>query len=178
MKRFKTLLLAAGAIVVLVVLVIALVAATFDPNKYKPEIAAAVKDKTGRTLAIEGNLALTFFPSIGIAVGKTSLSEPNGSGIFARFDEAKMSLALLPLFSRQVVIDRVTLSGLTADLVKRKDGTTNFDDLLNAPGRAGAVKREPKPAPQREAMRLDIAGIEIRSSAPGRIQQVIEIGLT
>src|SRR5437879_3716339 len=167
MKRFKTLLLAAGAIVVLVVLVIALAAATFDPNKYKPEIAAAVKDKTGRTLAIEGNLALTFFPSIGIAVGKTSLSEPNGSGIFARFDEAKMSLALLPLFSRQVVIDRVTLLGLTADLVKRKDGKTNFDDLLNAPGRAGAVKREPKPVPQREAMRLENAGIEIRSSAIG-----------
>src|SRR5437879_2312055 len=167
MKRFKTLLLAAGAIVVLVVLVIALVAATFDPNKYKPEIAAAVKDKTGRTLAIEGNLALTFFPSIGIAVGKTSLSEPNGSGIFARFDEAKASLALLPLFSRQVVIDRVTLSGLTADLVKRQDGKTNFDDLLNAPGRAGAVRREPKPAPRREAMRLDVAGIDIRSSAIG-----------
>ncbi len=165
MKIFKTLLLAAVGIVVLIVLVIAIVAATFDPNKYKPEIAAAVKDKTGRTLAIEGNLGLSFFPSIGIAVGKTSLSEPNGNGIFARFDEAKVSLALLPLFSRQVVIDRVTLSGLTADLVKRKDGRTNFDDLLNAPGRAGAVKAQPKPAPQREAMHLDIAGIDIRSSA-------------
>src|SRR5882672_1479403 len=165
MKIFKTLLLAAVGIVVLIVLVIAIVAATFDPNKYKPEIAAAVKDKTGRTLAIEGNFALTFFPSIGIAVGKTSLSEPNGGGIFARFDEAKVSVALLPLFSRQVVIDRVTLSGLTADLVKRKDGKTNFDDLLNAPGRAGAVKAQPKPAPQREALHLDIAGIDIRSSA-------------
>jgi len=165
MKIFKTLLLAAVGIVALIALVIAIVAATFDPNKYKPEIAAAVKDKTGRTLAIEGNFALTFFPSIGIAVGKTSLSEPNGGGIFARFDEAKASLALLPLFSRQVVIDRVTLSGLTADLVKRKDGRTNFDDLLNAPGRAGAVKAQPKPSPQREAMHLDIAGIDIRSSA-------------
>src|SRR6266705_2297875 len=167
MKIFKTLMLTAVGIVVLIVLVIAIVAATFDPNKYKPEIAAAVKDKTGRTLAIEGNFALTFFPSIGIAVGKTSLSGPNGSGIFARFDEAKASLALLPLFSRQVVIDRVTLSGLTADLVKRQDGKTNFDDLLNAPGRAGAVRREPKPAPRREAMHLDVAGIDIRSSAIG-----------
>ena len=165
MKVLKTLLFVAGGIVALIVVVIVIVAATFDPNKYKPEIAAAVKDKTGRTLAIEGNFALTFFPSIGIAVGKTSLSEPAGSGIFARFDEAKVSLALLPLFSRQVVIDRVTLSGLTADLVKRKDGKTNFDDLLNAPGRAGAVEAQPKPAPQREAMHLDIAGIDIRSSA-------------
>jgi AsmA protein len=169
LKVLKTLLLVAGGLVALVVLVIAIVAATFDPNKHKPEIAAAVKDKTGRTLAIEGNLALTFFPSIGIAVGKTSLSEPNGRGIFARFNDARMSLALLPLFSRQVVVNRVTLSGLTADLVKRKDGRTNFDDLLNAPERAGGVKAQPqpKPAPQREAMHLDVAGIEIRSSAIG-----------
>jgi len=167
LKTLKTFLLVAGGLVALVVLVIAIVAATFDPNKHKPEIAAAVKDRTGRTLAIEGNLALTFFPSIGIAVGKTSLSEPDGRGIFARFDDARMSLALLPLFSRQVVINRVTLSGLTADLVKRKDGKTNFDDLLNAPERAAAAKREPKPAPRREAMHLDIAGIEIRSSAIG-----------
>ena len=159
MKILKPLLLAGVGVVVLIVIVIAIVAATFDPNKHKPEIAAAVKDKTGRTLAIEGNLALTFFPSIGIAAGKTSLSEPQGGGIFARFDEAKVSLALLPLFSRQVVIDRVTLSGLTADLVKRKDGKTNFDDLLNAPGSAGPAKRGPKATPQREAMQLDIAGI-------------------
>ena len=165
MKVLKALLLVAGGIVALIVLAIALVAATFDPNKYKPEIAAAVKDRTGRTLAIEGNLALTFFPSIGIAAGKTSLSEPDGSRVFARFDEAKMSLALLPLFSRQVVIDRVTLSGLAADLVKRKDGKTNFDDLLNAREHAGAGK--PRPAPRQDAMRLDIAGIEIRSSAIG-----------
>jgi AsmA protein len=165
MKVLKILLLAAGGIVALIVLVIAIVAAAFDPNKYKPELAAAVKDRTGRTLAIEGNLALTFFPSIGIAAGKTSLSEPDGSRIFARFDEAKMSLALLPLFSRQVVIDRVTLSGLTVDLVKRKDGKTNFEDLLKARERAGAVK--PQPAPRQEGMHLDIAGIEIRSSSVG-----------
>ena len=45
MKIFKTPLLAAVGIVVLIVLVIAIVAATFDPNKYKPEIAAAVRTK-------------------------------------------------------------------------------------------------------------------------------------
>jgi len=165
MKVFKTLLLAVVGIVVLIVLAIAIVVATFDPNKYKPEIAAAVKDKTGRTLAIEGNLGLTVFPSIGISLGKASLSEPNSSRIFAGVEQARISLALWPLVSRQVVVDRVILSGLAADLVKRKDGKTNFDDLLNARERAGAVK--PQPPPQRDAMHLDIAGIEIRSSAIG-----------
>src|SRR5256885_17221291 len=101
MKIFKALLLAVGGVVVLIVLVIAIVAATFDPNKYKPEIVAAVKDKTGRTLAIEGNLGLSFFPGIGIAVGKASLSEPNSSRIFARVEQAKIALALWPLLSKR-----------------------------------------------------------------------------
>src|SRR5216683_3745166 len=166
MKIFKTLLLAAGGIVVLIVLVIAIVAATFDPNKYKPEIVAAVKDRTGRALAIEGNLGLSFFPSIGIAVGRVSLSEPGSSRIFARVEQAKISLALWPLLSKQVVVDRVTLSGLALDLEQSKGGKTNFEDLAGAAGSTPpAVGR--KAAPQRGAMRLDIAGIEIRSSAIG-----------
>src|SRR5882762_8968525 len=163
MKAPKTLLFAAGGIVALIVVVIAIVAATFDPNKYKPEIVTAVKDKTGRTLAIEGNLGLSFFPSIGIAVGRVSLSEPNSNRIFARVEQAKVSLALWPLLSKQVVVDRVTLSGLTLDLVQHKGGKTNFEDLAGTAGDAPAAGR--KAAPQRGAMRLDIAGIELRSSA-------------
>src|SRR6266705_6787938 len=163
MKVFKTLLLAAGGIVVLIALVIAIVAATFDPNKYKPEIVAAVKDKTGRTLAIEGNLGLSFFPSIGIAVGRVSLSEPDSSRIFARVEQAKISLALWPLLSKRVVVDRVTLSGLALDLVQGKGGKTNFGDLAGSTPPAAW----PKAAPRQGAMRLDIAGIDIRSSTIG-----------
>jgi AsmA protein len=166
MKVFKTLLLAVGGIVVLIVLVIAIVAATFDPNKYKPELAAAVKDQTGRTLAIEGNLSLTVFPSLGVSVGKASLSEPNSSRIFARIEQAKISLALWPLLSKQVVVDRVTLSGLALDLVQRKGGKTNFEDLAGTAGDTQPAAG-PKAAPRRGAMRLDIAGIDIRSSAIG-----------
>ena len=167
-KTLKYLLIAAGVVVALAVLVVVFVVLTFDPNKYKPEIAALVKDKTGRTLAIEGNLRLSFFPSIGVAVGKTSLSEPNSKKVFAKLDEAKVSLALIPLFSRQVVVDRITLSGLAVDLVKRKDGRTNFDDLMGAGAPSGRAGPAPsRPAPQKERARLDIAGVEIRSSTFG-----------
>ncbi len=166
MKALKYLLIAAGGLVMLVVLIIAFVATTFDPNKYKPEIAALVKDKTGRTLTMEGKISLSFFPSIGVVVGKTSLSEPNGAKIFAKLDEARLSLALMPLFSRRVVVDRVMLSGLNVDLVRHKSGKTNFGDLAGAeapPAHAAASKA----APRGEAMSFDVAGIEIRSSTIG-----------
>jgi AsmA protein len=164
MKALKYLLIAAAGIAALIVLALVVLVATFDPNKYKLQLAAAVLDKTGRTLAIQGNLGLSVFPSIGIASGKMSLSERNSGKIFARFDEAKLSLALIPLLSRQIVVDRIVISGLVVDLVKHTDGKTNFDDLLGAPGRAPAG-RPKEEAGRPEAVHLDIAGIDIRSSA-------------
>ena len=132
MKILKYALFALGGLVILVVLAIAVLLATFDPNKYKSELSRVVKEKTGRTLSIDGAIRLSFYPSIGVAVGKTSLSERNSDRNFARIDEMKVSLALIPLLSKQVVVDRVTLSGLNVDLVKDKSGKTNFSDLAGA----------------------------------------------
>lgn len=170
MKTVKVALLAAAGIVALVALALVILVATFDPNKYKPEIAAAVKEKTGRTLAIEGNIGLSLFPDLGVAVGKISLSEPDSSRIFARIDQARVSVALMPLLSRQVVVDRVTLSGVSVDLVKHKDGKTNFGDLAGAGAGAPAApahKQEPAHAQAQNAMRVEIAGIEVRASTVG-----------
>ena len=166
MKMVKYILFAVAGIVVLLVLIVAIVFATFDPNKYKPEIAAAVKEKTGRTLAIEGNIGLSFYPSIGVAVGGISLSEPGSSRTFARIDQVRVSLALLPLLSRRVVIDRVTLSGLAVDLLQHKGGKTNFADLAGAPGGAQPASG-PRKTPPGGAVHLDVAGIDIRSSTIG-----------
>ena len=70
MKVLKYALLAVGGVVVLVLLALAVVVATFDPNKYKSELSRVVKEKTGRTLAIEGKIGLSFFPSIGVEIGR------------------------------------------------------------------------------------------------------------
>jgi AsmA protein len=166
MKILKYALYAIGGLVALVVIAVAVAVATFDPNKYKGELARIVKEKTGRTLAVEGKIGLSVYPSIGVDVGKTTLSERNSAKTFAKIDEVKVSLALLPLLSRQVVVDRVTLSGLDVDLVQGKDGKANFSDLAGAGTSPGPAKAPtPKPAPQGGAVQLDVAGIEIRASS-------------
>ena len=45
-----------------------------DPNNYKPEIVAAVKEKTGKELNLIGELKLSVFPWLGISTGKMTLS--------------------------------------------------------------------------------------------------------
>ena len=111
MKLVKYVLFVLAGLAVLAGALAAFVAASFDPNKHKPEIIKLVKEKTGRTLALDGDISLTFFPRIGVAVGKLSLSEPGGVKVFAHVDEAKVSLNLMPLLSRELEVDRVHLSG-------------------------------------------------------------------
>src|SRR5512134_3861247 len=141
MKALKYALYALGAIVAVFVVIVGIVVATFDPNDYKPQIVQLVKDKTGRTLTIEGDIGLKLFPKIGAEVGKVSLSDPAGTAEFAGLNQAQVYLALLPLLSRQVVVDEVRVDGLRANLVKHKDGSTNFGDLTG-----GGAKTEPAPA--------------------------------
>jgi AsmA protein len=166
MKILKYGLYAIAGVLTLLIIGIAALVATFDPNKYKGELAKIVKEKTGRTLTVEGKIGVSVFPSIGVDVGKTSLSERGSDKAFANIDEVKVSLAVAPLLSRQVVVDRVVLSGLNVDLVQDKNGKTNFADLMGggappAPAKTPETRGAPKAAP----VQIDIAGVEVRSSS-------------
>ncbi len=166
MKIVKYALYTVGGLVLLVVLAVVALVVTFDPNKYKGELARVVKEKTGRTLNVEGTIGLSLYPSLGVAVGKTTLSERKSEKPFAKIDEVKVSLAVLPLLSKQVVVDRVTLSGLNVELVQDKSGKTNFSDLAGGGEPPASAKAPaPKVAPKGEAPQLDIAGIEISASS-------------
>jgi AsmA protein len=165
MKALKWILWIGGGLVVLLIVVVAIVAATFDPNQYKPQIVDLVKERTGRTLTMDGRIGLTFFPRIGAEVEKVALSEPKSAKTFARIEEARVALALLPLLRKQVIVDQVTLSGLAVDLARYKDGRTNFDDLL---GEKKPAKPAPKPeAPAGPPLAIDIGGISLRNANIG-----------
>ncbi len=184
MKTLKILLMVVGGLIALAVAGIAVFALTFKPDRYKPELIELVKEKTGRTLTIEGPLGLTFFPKLGVSIGKTQLSEAGGGKTFAGFGEAKVSLALMPLLSGQAVVDRVVLTGLTAEVVTHKDGKSNIDDLT---GGDGKEKRKDKPAEKSatSSVKLDIAGVEVsadslvlRDEREGRQTKISALKLT
>ena len=165
MRILKYALFALGGLLVLVAVVLAVVAATFDPNQYKPQIVQAVKEKTQRTLKLDGNIGLAFWPSIGAKVGKASLSEHASDREFAAVEEVRVSLKLMPLLSKQAVVDTVRIKGLRANIVKSKDGKLNIDDLAGAP--TGKEKPAPKGTPKgaEPGLQVDIAGVEITDAA-------------
>lgn len=159
MKAIKLAAIVLGILVVLIVGTIALLLAMFDSARIKAELADAVQKSTQRTLKIDGDLGLFFWPSVGIKVGKVSLSEHKSPQEFAAIDGARVSVAVLPLLSKKVVVEAVELDGASVTLIKRKDGTLNIDDLT-----AKEKEQATKPgtaAGQTTALRVDIAAVKI-----------------
>ncbi len=121
---------ALASLFTLIALVMAIILATFNPNDYKQKLSDLVLEKKGRTLKLAGDIKLNFWPKIGADLGKISLSEQQSTQQFAAIDGVKVSLALLPLLKKQFIVDTIYLDGVKANIVKHKDGSTNFDDLL------------------------------------------------
>ncbi|MDH3288109.1 MAG: AsmA family protein [Betaproteobacteria bacterium] len=169
MKIVKYVVIAFAGLIVVVIGVIAYVSATFDPNQYKPQIVKAVKDKTQRTLTLDGDIKLSFWPSIGAKVGKASLSERSSDKQFAAVEEVRVAVKLMPLLSKQVIVDTVDIKGLRATLVKTKEGKTNVDDLAGAP--PPAKQTGPAPEGGEADFKVDIARVEIDDAAINYIDQ-------
>jgi AsmA protein len=173
MKIIKYALIVLGGLVVLIGAVLAFVAATFDPNQYKPQIVQVVKERTQHTLKLEGDIGLSFWPSIGAKIGKASLSERASDREFAAVEEVRVSLKLLPLLSKQAVVD-TSGAGLRANLVRAKDGRLNVDDLAGPPG----AKEAPAAKGAQPDFKVDIAGVDIENATLAYTDQAAETKIT
>ncbi|MGB0127530.1 MAG: AsmA family protein [Rhodocyclaceae bacterium] len=149
MRLLKYVAFALGGFAALLAVTVAFLLATFDAPRVKAELARIVKEKKDRTLVIEGDLALSFWPRLSLDLGRTTLSERGSQKEFAALDQVRAAVALWPLVLRRVVVDEVRIDGVSATLIHSADGTFNFDDLL--------AKEEQ----ESEIVRFDVAGIKL-----------------
>jgi len=162
-KTVKYGLLGLGGVLVLAIVAVAVFAMTFDPNRYKGQIEAAVKEKTGRTLKLAGNLELAFWPSLGAKVAGVSLSERGSPAEFVSLESAHASVAVMPLLRGAVLVDGIRLAGLKANVVKDKQGKFNFSDLMETPEKPAAGAKPAEPA--KGAVGFDIGSVRVERSA-------------
>jgi len=169
-------ILLAGILGLAALAAIGLGAAMFivDGQFVKTRLERAMQEKN-RTLRIEGTPVLRLFPVAGIALGKTSLSEPGSDKLFVSLDSAEMAVRVLPLLSGELAIETLKLSGLKANLVRRKDGAMNFADLTGVPDKDAKPRR-------RQSLRVaevDVKQVHLayRDAASGQEVNVTELGL-
>ena len=114
----------------------------FDANYFKSQIVAYVKTHNQRDLTLEGDLKVTFFPKLGLDAGKMTVSQQNSSKVFASIADAHFYIAWWPMLLKNLQIESVALDGVHANVIRYKNGSTNFDDLLDIGGNIGQVKFE------------------------------------
>jgi AsmA protein len=168
----KRLVIISGLLLLLVVVALVAAAILIDPNDYRDRIQDITRDATGRELEIVDNMKLSVFPWIGVEFGAVRLGNAEGFGPepFARISGARVKVRLIPLFSRRIEVDTVTLHGLELRLAIAADGRSNWDDLVGATAEQDAGAASPPDASPADAAfalpaMLTISGLDIRDAA-------------
>ncbi len=162
-KLLRVIVFVLGGLLLLVVAAAIILPLVVDPNDFKDEIAQAVETKTGRVLAIEGDIGLSVFPWLGLEIGPTSLSNAPGfsAAPFAAMDEVQVRIKLLPLLRKELEMDTVVLKGLQVSLETDAQGKTNWEDLAGAPAEPAPAEEEQPSAGEMTLAGLAIGGVEI-----------------
>jgi hypothetical protein len=139
----KKLLYAGGiAVAVIVVVIVGLtvfVKSYLQSDRLKAIIIPKIEDYTGRKASI-GNINVSLFK--GIDVEGISLMDKGGKAEFLKVREFVLNYSLLPLLHKQLVIKKIEVVAPSVALVREKDGTYNFSDILEK-SKAGKVEAKP-----------------------------------
>ena len=149
-KWLKPLLTGAFSIALLCIVALAWFVLTFEPRDYAAKLIELVREKTGRTLAINGDIDVTIWPALGVELDDVTLSERDSPAPFARAGTLRIGLELQPLLSRRLVISEIALAQAQVALVRWPDGRLNVSDLLGGSG---------------ETPRFDIGRVQVERSS-------------
>jgi AsmA protein len=172
-KAIRFLLYGVAGLVLLAVIALGATLAIVDGNFVKSRLQSAMKAKN-RTLLIEGTPAVRLFPVAGISLGKTTLSEPGSDRQFVALDSAHVAVRVMPLLSGEVAVETLRLSGLKANLVRRKDGSMNFSDLVEPRDKD---KKEAPPNLRLAEVSVEKVQLSYRDEASGQELNVAELNL-
>ena len=177
MKRLlQTLLAAIGVLGVAVVAAVVYVTTFLDPEDFKPRLIEVVREHSGMELTLNGPLAWSFYPRLGVSVERVESHLPEqalDAPPFLAFDKAEVSLAFAPLLRGEIAIEGLTLDGMQLRLVRDEQGQGNWEPLLQrlderregaesalAPASAG-----PNLEGSNLAVALNIANVQVRNGA-------------
>ena len=136
-KLFKYILI----FLLLVLLAVAAFVYTFDANQYKDEMAEVVGSIIGRPVSIRGDVDISVYPWIGVKINDMTID--NNSGFsrkkFASIGQFDISVRIIPLFQKQLDIDKLVMHRLAVDFEKNAAGENNWSDLSGATGGSSAV---------------------------------------
>lgn len=122
----KVLSIITALIAVVIIAAIAFIKFYITPERVKAFVIPAAESALNRQVDI-GEIEINIFKGIGLK--DFSIKEADGEKDFVKCEEFVLKFKLLPLLSKQVVIDEIRLVSPEIRVVRDKDGKFNFEDI-------------------------------------------------
>ncbi|WP_424244783.1 AsmA protein [Elusimicrobium posterum] len=144
-KLLKFLAVLALIVFVLIVAAGLVLRYMFPPERVKEMVTEYAKTTFDREVTFDD----VSFRIIGVDLENFAISEKGtfANGTFAKAESLVIKVAIMPLLKKTLEIDTVGLVGFDANIIKNKDGSFNFSDLIpEDSSNAEPVKEESAPA--------------------------------
>ncbi|MGD9829966.1 MAG: AsmA family protein [Hyphomicrobiaceae bacterium] len=95
----------------------------------RDQIVARVKAETGRDLVISGPTSFTLLPQLGVTLKDVALAGPGGltDRPTVRMDSLTVAVAILPLFRRELAVEKLIVQRPVFDLRISRDGRRSWE---------------------------------------------------
>ncbi|HJX34213.1 MAG TPA: AsmA family protein [Desulfatiglandales bacterium] len=160
-KMIKWLGIIAGALAVLIILILIIIPFFFDLQTYKPLIEREASKVIGRPLTIGGDLKLSLFPWAGLAFSDLHIGNADGftEKDFVYIKSFDVKVKFLPLLLKDIQVKKLVIAGPRIMLEKTKDSRANWQGLGKKDATGAALKVEKN---AREASQDAIGGLPIK----------------
>lgn len=124
----KKILAVIGALLVVLVAALLIIPSLIDWNGYKAQISQAVRDATGRELALKGDLSMSLIPSPSLSASDVTLGNVAGAqdADMVSIGEVRVSVALMPLLTGNVQVKEVSVIDPVISIETFEDGSNNL----------------------------------------------------
>lgn len=124
----KKILAVIGALLVVLVAALLIIPSLIDWNGYKAQISQAVRDATGRELALKGDLSMSLIPSPSLSASDVTLGNVAGAqdDDMVSIGEVRVSVALMPLLTGNVQVKEVSVIDPVISIETFEDGSNNL----------------------------------------------------
>jgi AsmA protein len=144
-RLVKWLAIVVVALLVIAVVGVVVVANVINWNDYKPQIAEAVKDATGRALRIDGDIKISMWPDLDFNVSGIRFANAPGAtpADMVSVGNAAGRVAIWPLLKRELDIGSLVVKNASVHLAVDKDGKPNWEI---GPGKPAPAKPSAEPS--------------------------------
>jgi len=182
----KKVLIGIGVLLVLLVAAVLVGPSFYDWNRHKGEIAAKVRDATGRDLTIDGNISLSILWTPTLSVTKVRFANIAGGSApdMATLESLDVRLAFAPLdwIGGKFQVERIDLVQPTIVLERLADGRANWQFEQPAAGAAPSTGGGGGSEIRLDDIRIADGTVIYRDAKSGSEQKVeslnVELGAT